>query len=391
MKYNIPVENFASFEKKMMRIINKAERYNVKVKYEKGEEFQMETSIKGCYINCIPVEVSGEIKFENWEVCAILEHYYSGNIVKIVGEHTIPDSYRTAKSNCDHCGTRRQRNKTVVLYNNLTKEYKQVGTSCLAEYTFGISADSIAEIESLEKEPFESKISGCSAFVVHTINYLCYVYEDIKDNGYISKKRANEINNGICEYNSTHNAHRDFVCPTCIRALEKMGKDTDKEYHRVISMNKQFVEESLSYIRSADKSQEFMWNLSVIAENQFIKISDTGFASCIPNVYLKHIEYLKKQEAQKKNNEKYVYYGNVGDKVAITGNIACCASYGSQFGEVFIYKLFAQNHIFVWKTTKVLDVGADEKLCTISGTLKAHEEFRGVKQNVLTRCKVNFV
>ena len=37
MKYNIPVENFASFEKKMMRIINKAERYNVKVKYEKGE------------------------------------------------------------------------------------------------------------------------------------------------------------------------------------------------------------------------------------------------------------------------------------------------------------------------------------------------------------------
>jgi len=53
----------------------------------------------------------------------------------------------------------------------------------------------------------------------------------------------------------------------------------------------------------------------------------------------------------------------------------------------FLYEFTTEDgNILIWKTSKWLD---DEKeFKTVSGTVKAHNEFRGVKQTELTRCKV---
>lgn len=44
------------------------------------------------------------------------------------------------------------------------------------------------------------------------------------------------------------------------------------------------------------------------------------------------------------------------------------------------------GNILIWKTGKWF--GDDFDVTTITGTVKAHNEFRGVKQTELTRCKL---
>lgn len=132
MMYLIPTENMESFEKKIARIRRKAERAKVDFSYKRLEPIQKETDLPGVTVECVPVMVECKIHYENWVVIAVLEHQSYGNLVHLVEgewrpgkELKLPEKYKTAQSYCDHCNTMRARNKTVVLYNTETKEFKE--------------------------------------------------------------------------------------------------------------------------------------------------------------------------------------------------------------------------------------------------------------------------
>jgi hypothetical protein len=94
-------------------------------------------------------------------------------------------------------------------------------------------------------------------------------------------------------------------------------------------------------------------------------------------------------------NDKYLasiapetrYVGEVGDKVSfeeVTGK--CVAGFDTQWGVSFIYKFTTpEGDTLVWKTSKDLDL---DKPVSIKGTVKELKEYKGVKETVLTRCKV---
>ena len=170
MMYLIPTENMESFEKKIARIRRKAERAKVDFSYKRLEPIQKETDLPGVTVECVPVMVECKIHYENWIVIAVLDHHEVGNVIHLVegewkpsAELALPSRFRTAKSFCEHCNTMRSRNKTVVIYNTQTKQFKQVGTTCLREYTGGIDAEAIAAFEEAIKSPEEFLgVSGSS-------------------------------------------------------------------------------------------------------------------------------------------------------------------------------------------------------------------------------------
>ena len=61
------------------------------------------------------------------------------------GNH--PDTYT---GGCDHCGTNRRRTDTIMVFNRETKEVRNVGRSCLFEYT-GIDPDLLTKLYDIEK------------------------------------------------------------------------------------------------------------------------------------------------------------------------------------------------------------------------------------------------
>lgn len=82
------------------------------------------------------------------------------------------------------------------------------------------------------------------------------------------------------------------------------------------------------------------------------------------------------------------YFGNVGDKVQLSLKLVKVGGYETQFGYTSVYTFEdSENHQFVWKTGYGID--ADKgSMVTIKGSVKAHSEYKGIKQTELTRCKV---
>ena len=401
MMYLIPTENMESFEKKIARIRRKAERAKVDFSYKRLEPIQKETDLPGVTVECVPVMVECKIHYENWIVIAVLDHHEVGNVIHLVegewkpsAELALPSRFRTAKSFCEHCNTMRSRNKTVVLYNTQTKQFKQVGTTCLREYTGGIDAEAIAAFEEAIKSPEEFLgVSGSSKFFIETKDYLSAVVATMSLYGFMSKKKAAEINEEV-RYNN--NIKR--VESTCTKAVHLMTNnekpnEMSNKWHNIYKSKdtEAFVEDALEWIKSYNEPNDFMENLRVICSGSHIKVSDVGFAACLMDLYKRHLEYEKKSKQKAQENEMYRYYGEVGEKVTLNGKLACVTSYSTQFGVMFIYKMIYNSAIFVWKTSKYLGIDDSGAEVNLVGTIKEHSEFRGVKQNMLVRCKVEII
>lgn len=401
MMYLIPTENMESFEKKIARIRRKAERAKVDFSYKRLEPVQKETDLPGVTVECVPVMVECKIHYENWIVIAVLDHHEVGNVIHLVegewkpsAELALPSRFRTAKSFCEHCNTMRSRNKTVVIYNTQTKQFKQVGTTCLREYTGGIDAEAIAAFEEAIKSPEEFLgVSGSSKFFIETKDYLSAVVATMSLYGFMSKKKAAEINEEV-RYNN--NIKR--VEATCTKAVHLMTNnekpnEMSNKWHNIYKSKdtEAFVEDALEWIKSYNEPNDFMENLRVICSGSHIKVSDVGFAACLMDLYKRHLEHEKTRKQKEQENEMYRYYGEVGEKVTLNGRLACVTSYSTQFGVMFIYKMIYNSAIFVWKTSKYLGIDDSGAEVNLVGTIKEHSEFRGVKQNMLVRCKVEII
>ena len=401
MMYLIPTENMESFEKKIARIRRKAERAKVDFSYKRLEPVQKETDLPGVTVECVPVMVECKIHYENWIVIAVLDHHEVGNVIHLVegewkpsAELALPSRFRTAKSFCEHCNTMRSRNKTVVIYNTQTKQFKQVGTTCLREYTGGIDAEAIAAFEEAIKSPEEFLgVSGSSKFFIETKDYLSAVVATMSLYGFASKKKAAEINE-----EARYNNNVKGVEATCTRAVHLMTNnekpnEMSNKWHNIYKSKdtEAFVEDALEWIKSYNEPNDFMENLRVICSGSHIKVSDVGFAACLMDLYKRNLEYEKMRKQKEKENEMYRYYGEVGEKVTLNGKLACVTSYSTQFGVMFIYKMIYNSAIFVWKTSKYLGIDDSGAEVNLVGTIKEHSEFRGVKQNMLVRCKVEII
>jgi len=80
-----------------------------------------------------------------------------------------------------------------------------------------------------------------------------------------------------------------------------------------------------------------------------------------------------------------VYVGAVGEKITITASVRATGTFETQYGITHVYTMTdASGNVLVWKTGTRIDEGT----MTITGTVKAHSEYRGARQTELTRCKV---
>lgn len=96
---------------------------------------------------------------------------------------------------------------------------------------------------------------------------------------------------------------------------------------------------------------------------------------------------IVKAKMPKKEIVPSEYVGEVGQKIEKTLVLKRVYSFDSQFGVTHICNFADEaGNVFIWKTGSWR--GDEGKTYTIKGMLKDHSEYKGIKQNVLTRCKV---
>jgi len=110
---------------------------------------------------------------------------------------------------------------------------------------------------------------------------------------------------------------------------------------------------------------------------------------------LNKIYELQTKTSEVENNSDYI--GEEGQKVTVDAMLDHVGWYHINsfrgYGEdtVYIYSFVdSKGNVLVWKTTKGLSIEDGDKVI-ITGTIKEHSEYKGVKQTVLQRCKITLV
>lgn len=83
------------------------------------------------------------------------------------------------------------------------------------------------------------------------------------------------------------------------------------------------------------------------------------------------------------------FVGAEGEKITADVRLARVSGFESHFGHTNVYTFEDKDHnLLVWKTGTCLGVEVGSSMI-LTGTIKGHFEYRGLKQTVLARCKLS--
>ena len=391
MMYEIFEGNMERLEAKLTRIANKCKKYGCDFTYEKvGETFRELEDEDGQKYTArfIQVEAAGKAVINDWQFIASVEHTEKGNIINRTCNIEVPERYYTGQPVCEHCKSRRYRKNTYIVRNINSGEFKQVGKSCLQDFTNGLSAEMAAAYISLYECLIEGEAPGPGCHIERYIDLkeaLQFIAETVDKFGYVKTQERGR---------STASRAGDYYAAEHGLVYGKTKEEYDREMAAVAFDHKSpkvlaLVAEALDWILSQDETNNYIHNLKTVCSLPYVRWKNFGILASLFPSYDRERAYKARKEAEAKAREAEAvsqYVGAVKDRITIeVESVDCVTSWETEFGITRVYKIIgADGNVYTWKTTKWLDDG----IKTSIGTVKAHTEFRGVKQTEVTRCKV---
>ena len=322
--------------------------------------------------------ISGEesISIQGWTLVANVEVLESGNLIANFSGEQLPEQFRT-RTVCDHCRIRRFRHDYFILRNQ-QGEFKQVGSSCLQDFV-GHSADDLLARASMVKEMSDAMSeasepgSGGGRDAGGDLEgFLLITIATIEAFGWTSRKVSEETGRV-----STLSKIFDYMS-SCRNGVKRyVYTDSQKsECDKIVAWAK-----SLD-----DKSNEYLWNLKIIADSNRVSTRTQGLACSMVEAYRRAHHVVSETVSQ--------FVGTVGERSLFSLRFNKALAFQSQFGTTF-FCLFTdkQGNVFKWKassrpqdsTGKFLVEGSEYN---VFGTIVEHSEYKGVNQTCLSRCKL---
>lgn len=392
MTYEIFEGNMERLEAKLTRIANKCKKYGCEFTYRKvGEVYRelVDENKQKYTARFIQVEAEGTAIINDWQFIASVEHTDKGNIINRVCDIEVPERYYTGEPVCEHCNSKRYRKYTYIVRNLTTGEFKQVGKSCLNDFTHGLSAEAAAQYISL----YDSLITGEEPYTgCHIENYieikeaLQIIAETVSKFGYVRTQEYEMRSTASRAYDYYLALSGQLSSRACDKYKQEMKEvDFDHTAPKVLEI----VDATLAWILSQDESNNYMHNLKTVCSLPYVRQKNFGILASLFPSYDREMAYQARKEAKAKARAEEVsseYVGSVKDRITITvSSVTCITSWETTFGITRIYKILGTDgNVYMWKTGNLIE----ENIKTLIGTVKAHNEYRGVKQTELTRCRV---
>lgn len=384
-QFSIYEGNIERLEQKITRIQNKCRKFGCEFHYARvGEEFKeyVDDDNNKYLKKFIIVEAEGTAKINGWEFVGTIEHQPEQNIIRNIKEIEIPERYRHTECVCEHCNIKRSRKDTYLVHNLETNEFKQVGSSCLCDFTGGLDAELVASYVALFDELIEGEAPGAA-------------------HGEIYYKLQEVVATAIVAINQCGYVKSDPMAgdnQTKVRVYNyMMGKSVERpaNFSELYDAAQPEAETIINYYKDLEigDNNDYLQNLKAYAINGVATTRDFGYVVSMVPSYRRDIERAelnrKREEARKAQADVSEYYGEVGQRVELSFNKAeLVTSYSTAYGISCIYKFIdAEGRVFIWSTGNGIHTDLAIKL---KGTIKAHNEYRGIKQTELTRCKVTY-
>lgn len=397
--YFIHEANLERLEKRLTTIRNKCRKHGTSFSYSLtgNVEFRdyVDESGETTKVKYIEVAAEGKVEHGPWEFVAVLEHQSSGNVIRNYNKSIeVPERYRTCGPTCEHCNKIRSRKDTYIIFNTDTQEFKQVGTGCLKEYTQGLDAEEVARYISLFDTLIQGEaVSGSGSFerYFNIREVLMYAFETVKHFGYEKADYYERYTR------TTRERTMDYLAVSTnstrwmtLRRIEQL-KDEMQSVSFNAESQKDKVEDSLKWIANQEANNNYMNNLKVVCSEDWCSGRDLGILISLVITYKRALdEEIAKtlREKEREAEKQSEYLGVVGDKIHFTtAKIECIWSGENQFGISYLYKMVdTEGNIVMWSTDKGLEL---ENNFNISCSIKKLEDYKGVKQTWVTRCRLS--
>lgn len=315
----------------------------------------------------IEIECSGLIRANGWTVLAKIEHGANGNIVTPFGGAKSDPEWFHIVPHCDHCGTNRTRRETYMVRNE-SGDLRQVGKSCLKDYTGinpSVSALWAAVRGIVEDDSYIRGEPSRTDILYPAVTVIAHACDSVRERGY---RKSDEPGS----------AKEDVM-----RRIGEAPSDTSTKE----------AEDIASWISGMDGGSDFEQNAQSLVRGRYVRIGQIGRLFYLPVSYKRHLERVEMERERERENEKLlksVYVGEIGQRVTLVADKAeLLTSWDTQWGTTRLYRFVdGSGNVFVWFSSSGIDADKLSAGLTLKGTVKDHGERDGVKQTVLTRCKI---
>ena len=136
-----------------------------------------------------------------------------------------------------------------------------------------------------------------------------------------------------------------------------------------------------------DSASDLERNCSVFAKGEYVTAKQVGRLAYMPLAYEHYMERKARKEQRANTENTSAYVGEVGTRLTLDLTAAVLlTSWYNDFGTTYLYKFADEaGNVFIWYASRPIEL---QERMTLKATIKAHNERNGVKQTVLTRCKV---
>lgn len=378
--YEIPAANIGTLEGKLAKLNRKAKKAGTGEIRLVRVGRRVDEDRKVFYI----VAIEGEtVKFKGYTFIARLDHNVDAsgesNLVYSMPGEELPEQYRDAAANCDHCKFRRNRKDTFILRKDDDSTLIQVGRTCLRDFFGHDPAEVARRLAYIVKLHDACREATGHAYIndrrhVDVEAFLSFVAKAVREHGWVSGSAAYQ-NHDL--WSSKDLALDDMYPNLGERSLvgRKMPTDEDNET----------AEKALEFVRAMDPTKsDFNFNVVQIANMLVIDWKATGTAAAIVYCYNRHLENEEKKAAAPDLSGS-VYVGKEKERLTLDVTILGSRLYDGNFGSYYITRMLdGVGNLFVSFGAYHEDADSTVK---IRGTVKRHQDYNGVRQTILSRVK----
>lgn len=334
------------------------------------------------------VKLTGEAPcYGDWSFVAVLDwDQHAGLIVRTApGVEDAVDRDGLIEGYCAHCKAKRARRKTMLVRHVETGEYRQVGSTCIKDF-LGWSAGPVFLWED---------------DVVKAVNDGMGGPRNWEDNDLVTTEVLTVAWAATMAYGFTPGSSwdrtptRDIVRRVMFPAFNAQSAERQRETLEDLAPFMEAAAAKGAQVREFLLSDlftgngDYVVNMKALAAADRVSARQIGMLASAPAAWTKAMEAQAAREAQVALPDS-VWFGTKKERLEYTGTVNVIRYAEGDWSTKTLYAMTdAQGRRAKWWATgsNPLDV-AEGDVVTLTGTVKGHEEYRGVQETVLTRCKV---
>lgn len=337
------------------------------------------------------VSIIGQVPvIDGWELCGCIS--IEDGLVSaktVVGKNIPLEWIKEAPKVCDHCHQSRYRVKYFVMEKD--GEFMKVGSSCVKDYTGNAHAFDMLGFDYPDytikdfKDDLEGGFYGAVRPEFELREFLFKAILSVNLYGYRKAFDGPQTTGQhVCQmfFNSEENqaAKRDLT--------EKYGSEDDA---KLVEFSSE-VDDVIQYISGLTPNSEYVVVCQNIIKAGYATMKTANFAASMVPVYYKEKTRIAEQA---NSNEKNEHVGEIGERLMkLPVTVTSVKQIEGYYGLSTLVEMKTEEGCrvkFFYTGKENIDQSYVGQKFLVTGRVKKHDEFKGTKQTVLTRAKLESV